>query len=60
MSSTAGQTALERVIDRHLGNGIQLFLSMLALLTLVAAAIATFDTVVRDFPKLGCKSQLVA
>lgn len=39
MSSTAGQTALEHVIDRHLGNGIQLFLSMLALLILVAAAI---------------------
>jgi hypothetical protein len=33
---------------------------MLALLILVAAAIATFDTVVRDFPKLGSKSQLVA
>jgi len=60
MSSTGGQTALERVIDRNLGNGIHLFLSMLGLLILVAAAIVTFDTVVRNSPKLGCKSQLVA
>lgn len=52
MSNTGGQTTLERVIDRNLGNGIHLFLSLLALLITVAAAIATFDTVVRDFPKL--------
>jgi hypothetical protein len=52
MSSTGGQTQLERVIDRNLGNAIHLFLSVLALLILIAAAIATFDTVVRDFPKL--------
>jgi hypothetical protein len=52
MSSTGGQTTLERVIDRHLGNAIHLFLSLLALLIIVAAAFATFDTVVRDYPKL--------
>lgn len=52
MGSTGGQTSLERFIDRQLGNAIHLFLAVLALLILVAAAIATFDTVVRDFPKL--------
>lgn len=51
-STTGGQTQLERVIDRHLGNAIHLFLSVLALLILAAAAIATFDTLIRDFPKL--------
>lgn len=47
-----GDTEVERVIDRYLGNAIHLFLSLLALLILLAAAVATFDTVVRDFPKL--------
>lgn len=47
-----GDTKVESVIDRYLGNGIHLFLSLLALLILIAAAIATYDTVVRDFPKL--------
>jgi uncharacterized membrane protein len=51
-ASTGGETTIERAIDRYVGNGIHLFLSVLALLILVAAAIATFDTVVRDFPKL--------
>jgi len=35
-----------------LGNSIHLFLSLLALLILIAALITTFDTVMRDFPKL--------
>ncbi len=52
MSSTGGQTTLERLVDRHLGNGIHLFLSLLALLIIVAAAVATFDTMIRDFPRL--------
>lgn len=47
-----GDTQVERVVDRYLGNGIHLFLSLLALLILIAAAVATFDTVVRDFPQL--------
>jgi hypothetical protein len=51
-SSTGGQTALERIVDRHLGNAIHLFLSLLAFLILIAALGAAFDTVVRDFPKL--------
>jgi len=51
-ASTGGETGFERAIDFYLGNGIHLFLSVLALLIIVAAALATFDTVVRDFPRL--------
>jgi hypothetical protein len=51
-AAAGGETALERALDRHLGNGIHLFLSALALLILIAAVIAAYDTVVRDFPKL--------
>ncbi|HSB12495.1 MAG TPA: hypothetical protein VLM38_23605 [Blastocatellia bacterium] len=51
-ASTGGETTIERAIDRYLGNSIHLFLSVLALLILVAALITTFDTVVRDFPRL--------
>jgi hypothetical protein len=51
-ASTGGGTAVERIIDRHLGNSIHVFLSLLAMLIVAAAAIAAFDTVVRDFPKL--------
>lgn len=51
-ASTGGGTPVERIIDRHLGNSIHVFLSLLALLIVVAAAIAAFYTVVRDFPKL--------
>ena len=47
-----GETPFERFIDRYLGNTIHLFLSLLALMILAAAAIAAFDIVVRDFPKL--------
>lgn len=52
VSSLGEGTALERAFDRHLGNFIHLFLSMLALLVLAAATIAAFETVVRDFPQL--------
>ncbi|HKA19906.1 MAG TPA: hypothetical protein VKN18_16565 [Blastocatellia bacterium] len=43
---------IERSINAYLGNTILLFLSALSVVVLVAAAIAAFDTVVRDFPKL--------
>jgi hypothetical protein len=43
---------IERSINTYLGNTILLFLSGLSIVVLVAAAIAAFDTVVRDFPKL--------
>jgi hypothetical protein len=47
-----GETNVERLIDRYLGNTIHLFLSLLALMILAAAVMAAFDIVVRDFPKL--------
>lgn len=47
-----GESAFERGVDRYLGNTIHLFLSVLALMILAAAAIAAFDILVRDFPKL--------
>jgi hypothetical protein len=51
-ASAGGETIVERVLDRYLGDAIHLFLSLLALLILIAAVITTYDTVVRDFPKL--------
>lgn len=49
---SGSETAPERFLDRHLGNGVHLFLSLLAILILVAAAIATVEIVIRDFPQL--------
>ena len=46
------QLAAENFLDRHLGNGIHLFLSLLAILILAAALIATVEIVIRDFPLL--------
>lgn len=46
------QLAAETFLDRHLGNSVHLFLSLLAILILVAAAIATVEIVIRDFPLL--------
>ncbi len=46
------ETALERLLNRYLGNAIHIFLSVLALVILLAAIVGAFDTVVRDFPKL--------
>ena len=46
------QPAAESFLDRHLGNSVHLFLSLLAILILVAAAIATVEIVIRDFPQL--------
>lgn len=46
------QLAAESFLDRYLGNAVHLFLSLLAILILVAAAIATVEIVIRDFPKL--------
>ncbi len=51
-----GETTLERLLDRHLGNTIHVFLSILALLILIAATIAAYEIVVRDFPKLWQQS----
>jgi uncharacterized membrane protein (DUF373 family) len=49
---SGGETAPEQFLDRHLGNIVHLFLSFLAILILVAAAIATFEIIVRDVPQL--------
>ena len=47
-----GETAPEQFLDRHLGNAVHLFLTFLALLILVAAAIATVEIIIRDVPML--------
>jgi len=49
---TGGETAPERFLDRHLGNVVHLFLSFLAIMILVAAAIATVVIIIRDVPLL--------
>lgn len=46
------QTAIERLIDEYLGTTIHLFLSVLAVLILIAAAIAAFEIIFHEFPKL--------
>lgn len=51
-SGVGEETRAERVFNVYVGNAIHIFLSVLALLVLVAAAIGAYDTVVRDFPKL--------
>ena len=49
---TGEETRVERAVGNYLGVAIHLFLSALAVLLLIAAGIAAFDTVVRDFPAL--------
>ena len=49
---TGGETAPERFLDRHLGNVVHLFLTLLAILILGVAAIATFEIIIRDVPML--------
>jgi len=46
------ETAAEQILNRYVGNAIHLFLSLLAIVILGIAIIATYDTVVRDIPKL--------
>ena len=53
---TGGETAPERFLDRHLGNAVHLFLTFLAVLILVAAAIGTFEIIIRDVPMLWRQS----
>lgn len=47
-----GETGTEKFLDRYLGNGVHLFLSLLAILIVIAALIATVEIVARDFPQL--------
>ena len=49
---SGGETPAEQFLDRYLGNTVHLFLSLLAVLILIAAAVATVEIVVRDFPTL--------
>ena|SRR5438445_6309345 len=45
-------TPLERYVNSHMGNFIHLFLTVLAVLVMVAACIALFQTVHYGFPQL--------
>lgn len=49
---TGEETQTEKFIATHLGFVTHLFLSLLAFLMLIAAGIAAYDTLVRDFPAL--------
>jgi hypothetical protein len=49
---TGRPPAIEVFLDRYVGNGIHLFLSFLAIVIVIAAAIATVDILIRDFPQL--------
>lgn len=49
---TGKAPALEIILDRYVGNGIHLFLSFLAIVIVIAAAIAAIDILIRDFPQL--------
>lgn len=46
------ETAFERAVNRYVGDAIHLFLSLLAVLLLGVAVVATYQTAVHDFPKL--------
>lgn len=43
---------LDKWLEHYFGNIVHLFLSLLAVLIFIAAAVATIDLVIRDFPGL--------
>ena len=45
-------TRVEQVLNRWVGDAIHLFLSLLSVFILAAAAVAAYDTAVTEFPKL--------
>src|SRR5262245_3404262 len=49
---TGEETVVEQLVSNYLATGIHMFLSAVALLLVIAAVIATYDTVVRAFPLL--------
>jgi hypothetical protein len=51
-TGTGEESKAELAISDFLAKVIHLFLSVLAVLLLVGSAIATYDTIVRDFPLL--------
>ena len=46
------ESPVERVLNHWVGEAIHLFLSLLSVLILAAAAVAAYDTAVTEFPKL--------
>jgi len=54
---TGEETEFEKLSSNYLGVAIHLFLSILALLLLIAAMITTYDTVIREFPSLWSAPQ---
>ena len=46
------ETRVERALNRWVGDAIHLFLSLLSVFILAAAAVAAYDTAVTEFPKL--------
>jgi hypothetical protein len=46
------ETSVERAFNRYVGNTIHIFLSVLAVVILAAAAIAAFEMLRSDLPKL--------
>ena len=53
---TGAAPAIEIFLDRYVGNGTHLFLSFLAIVIVIAAAIAAVDLLIRDFPQLWRRS----
>jgi hypothetical protein len=51
-SGIGEETLIESILNRYAGNTIHIFLSLLAIVILIAAAIMTFEMVIHDFPKL--------
>ena len=43
---------IDQTVNAYLGNTILMFLSVLSVIVLAAAAVTAYDTVVRDFPQL--------
>ncbi|MCA1614380.1 MAG: hypothetical protein LC800_09645 [Acidobacteria bacterium] len=53
VSKSGGEeTPVERAVNRYVGDAIHLFLSLLAVVVLVASVLAAYDTVVHDIPQL--------
>jgi hypothetical protein len=51
-SGNGGRPRIDQSINAYIGNLILMFLSVLSVIVLAAAAVTAYDTVVRDFPQL--------
>lgn len=56
-TGTGEESAVEKLISNYLAIIIHLFLSTLAVLLLLAAILGSYDTVVRDFPRLWFRQE---